>query len=207
MRLLIFCSFFTLSIFGQDKLYLKDGNKIEGSTIYILEDFVKIRNNSSGKVEKFDKRHIDRLVEKAEYFNNDDDYINSIFNIFDIYEKAIPNLDSLEYKIRKISWRNQRSPVIIKDEWLVAKLISGKVSLYVGHKKIDGFRVTQYFLHRDGEEEMKNIVFYERMFKKRIAKYFSDCKKLSGKIENKQYKYNDIFKIIESYNTNNCELQ
>ncbi len=206
MRLLIFCIFFTFSIFGQDKLYLKDGNTIKGSIVYILEDFVKMRNDSSGKVKKFDKKNIDRLVEKAEYFDNDDDYINGVFNIFNIYEKAILNLDSLEYKIRKISWRKQRSPVVIKDEWLVAKLISGKVSLYVGHKKIDGFRVTQYFLHRDGEEEMKNIILNEAMFKKRIAKYFSDCKKLSGKIENKQYKYNDIFKIIESYNTNTCEL-
>ncbi len=201
MRLLPLYFLLTTTLLAQDKVYLKDGTIIEGAIVFIKDNIVRIED-TTGKRKTIKKRKIDRLIENVKYHKNEGKYF---FLDSDIYKKATLSIDTVIYRTRKISWREAGSPITIHSKWLVGKLISGNVSLYVGFTRVQNYRVARYFLHREGEEEMQSITYYKKGFRKRMSKYFKNCQKLSEKIKNKQYTYDDIFMILEHYNTNSCK--
>ncbi|RKE90254.1 hypothetical protein [Ichthyenterobacterium magnum] len=100
---------------------------------------------------------------------------------------------------------------------LMQVLIEGKVSLYlkkgVENMYLDNGNSTTiiqndkslYYVKKSNEKYVSNRFFANifKSFKKTAVRYFSDCKPLVQKINNGEYKSDQLFEIVKDYN--NCE--
>ncbi len=113
-------------------------------------------------------------------------------------DKLIDNEDGveIEYKIRNIKGL---------ESFLSGALVSGKASLYLIHKPVPGMEgiSTLTYLYKEGEAEAKQLHMHSvtTNFYKRMSKYVEDCPDLASKIKKKEYHYQDIIEILETYNS------
>gem|GEM_PF-3166062 len=106
-------------------------------------------------------------------------------------------------------------PIAIRNMLGYMKIIKeGKINLYqyryevasgntssiqgVSTQEYSSSAPTDYYLEKDGELTLVK----GRKFDEVMAEYFSDDAALSAKIANKELEFNDLFKIIDDYNSN-----
>ena len=104
--------------------------------------------------------------------------------------------EKIEYRVRDIKGLSGV---------LSGELISGKASYYVIQKYNAAARsyMQTYYVHKEGGKLMKDLPnSLTSPYKKRMAKYFSDCPILVNKINADAYDYKTTEKLIEFYNSN-----
>jgi hypothetical protein len=186
-----------LSSFSQKQkatLYFKDGTKITGLAKITGSDRIKFRKNRKASKIKYTYKELTKI----EIYYTDE-------------------IKMFEFK--KIREKKKR-------EELLEVILKGKVTLYkdVKHYYNSGFSVgvgryggvnttmmmnqgsiTSYYVSTEEENVVSHIrsnTFFNKNFKKVIAEYFKDCPSLVTKVENKEFRKNDIYEIVEYYNEN-----
>lgn len=178
--------------FKKATLFLKDGSKKEGFVDfnYLVNHKIKFKKTLSDKKEKYDSRKVKKL-----YFN----------------------LDSTSYFYRKIgSTRN----------FVLLKLINEteKISLFTALNKKEDSQSLPFSISGNGigikifdsKPKFYETIFFAKniddkafyfnnntqslSFKKSINRYFSDCKELVEKVNNNEFKKEDIISVIKFYN-------
>ena len=172
--LVLFAFLFLLSIgtYSQDLLILNDGTEIKGALNNVTENIATFDNADTGELMKIKGEKIEKIIQVLE------------------------DSTSIEYKMRDIKGLSS---------YLSGKIVSGEVSLFVVYKRLTGNGVWSFmYLFRKGEKKATKVSrnSLTTPFRKKMSKYFSDCKKLSKRIKGKIYNYEDLEKIVKYYNSN-----
>lgn len=193
--------FITIACFGQNfknpfkindpiEIYLADGTVLNGLGHIGYENKVVFKENKKAKKQVFDERTVSKIV----------------------FEKLGMDL-ILEYKIVKGS----KAPLLLEP------VVKGSITLYrdiievnraMNNGDINGssnflqgynsYKITDYYISKNNEifvEKITSTHPFSKNFKKAASIYFKNCPELVEKIESKEFKKDDIRRVVRYYNT------
>jgi len=206
------------------EVYMKDGRVLKGHASVPMENTnvnamnpfgkskerVKYKLDKKGKKEKFDAHLVDSIIFTVDYEEKIDK------NWVEKTRKAIFVPVYLDKKKKKQGF----AELIVDGEirlvgrtvmYSSSTMVHGPTSINANGDMIYFPPVYQHhsgthnnlLLVREGHKAIKiNQVSLFKAFKKRASDFFKDCPSLVAKIENKEFKKEDLIPIVEYYNTN-----
>jgi hypothetical protein len=201
---------FSLS-FGQNtqrkgELILKNGDILIGnirlpifqkaSKIYLLKEKIEFEKKREGAIIFFYElvRYGEKEVEKVVFRNSNG--VDEIYEYIQI-SKRKKRLFKINISGKAILYSRTASVSSGKDVFNKDESYS-----YYDHNQKETSNYGEYYVLFEGEHIAKPLIKAKLFnpFKKRALEYFSSCPSLETKLENKIYKRENIYEIINQYN-------
>lgn len=203
-RLLLFFSILTISIgnaqMNHSLIVLKSGDSLNGFGKLKFDSF-KYKNYAGT-----DKREIDFSQIKLVKIKKSD----TVTEIYKFFQTT--NNDKFVAVLEVVSGNNVElyctySSYPGMGTGMNVGMGAGGMGMGVGIGMSGGSTVTYYFAKRPSEEKLTALGNYNPLsstLRENVLKYFSDCKALTDKVENKDFRMRSGFEQVAAFYNENC---